>query len=612
MSHVDRRPPALLCVIALAAVLGPPAGSQPPPPPAAPAPAEARPSSFQEVIDVNVVNLTVRVTDKQGNPAKGLTREDFAITEDGKPVPVANFYEVVSNAEYGEVKRDRQSPPPAIEAPEVVPETAGPRPVRHVAVLVDNANIHPRNRQLVFRGLRDFLHDRTGPGDRIMVTAFHTQFDVVQPFTESNADVVMAIDKLEKAPTDGPEILAERRLVIRDIQAANLVPFTQNTDAVGNTSVRMRVESEARQILRRIETHAAETRQRNLNTIGVLRYIMGSMAGLPEPKAILYLSDGIEMRPAETLFWAHYNRFEEVSEAYDFDVRLDPPQALIHDYDLTEQFDKLASDAQIAGVTFFAIDASGQTDTLGGSAEFSLRDVGSAGASNYAPVWNQQLDIMGEQNRHDSLQLLATATGGEVLLNTRDYGSFFNDLRRSLDNYYSLGFEAPHDREGRRHKVEVKVRRPDLRLSYQRAYVDKPWEARLSEQTVTTLILGAPTGDMTVQAIPGKPTPQDKKFIVPIQILVPVGALGLVPDGNDQIANISLSIVTKDAKGNTKPAQAMEMRLRLSAEQLKTAANGEANIRLLLDPEPQEVGIGVRDRTSGHTATTKISIDPRN
>jgi hypothetical protein len=218
---------------------------------------------------------------------------------------------------------------------------------------------------------------------------------------------------------------------------------------------------------------------------------------------------------------------------------------------------------------------------------------------------------MGEQNRQDSLRLLAAETGGELLLNTRDYESFFDDLRRSLDNYYSLGFQAPHDREGRRHEIEVRVTRPGLKVSYQRAYIDKPWDARLSEQTVSTLILGSSLGDMTVQAIAGKATPQDKKFVVPIQILVPVGALGLVPDGKDHVANISLSVVTKDAKGNTKPAQAMELRLRLTEEQMKNAANGEANIRLLLDPEPQQIGIGVRDKTSGHTATTTLSIDPR-
>ena len=59
-----------------------------------------------------------------------------------------------------------------------------------------------------------------------------------------------------------------------------------------------------------------------------------------------------------------------------------------------------------------------------------MRDIGSAGASDYAPVWNQRLDILGEQNRQSTLRLLADETGGAVLVNTRDYDSFFDDLRR--------------------------------------------------------------------------------------------------------------------------------------------------------------------------------------
>jgi VWFA-related protein len=560
----------------------------------------------------------VRVVDKSGKPVRGLGRGDFEILEDGKAVEIANFYEVSSDTDYDQVRRDReaqarsQAPaaPPVAEPSTVPPTGAVAPPIRHLTIFVDNANIHPRNRQLVFRGLRDFLHDRTGPGDRIMVVAFRNDYEVLQPFTDSNAEVVRAIDGLEKSTADGPDILAERRLIIRDLQSSNLTPFT-NTDAFGNTQARMRVESEARQTLQRIENHARETRQRTLNTLGILRYLVGSMAGLPEPKAILYLSDGLEMRSAETLIMAHYNRFIEISQALEFNVQLDPPAAIIEDYDLTRDFTAFAADAQTAGVAFFAIDASGQTDTLGGSAEFSLRDIGSAGASGYAPVWDQRLDILGEQNRQSTLQLLAEETGGDVLMNTRDYDAFFDELRASLDNYYSLGFAAPHEREGRRHKIEVRSRRPGLEVSYQRAYLDKPWETRLSEQTVTTLVLGDMLGDMKVQAVAGKPVPQDKKFVVPIQILVPVDALGLVPDGGDHVANLSLTVVTKDAKGNTRPAQAMELRLRLTEAQMKTAANGEANIRLLLDPEPQEVGIGVRDRASGHTATTRLSIDPR-
>jgi hypothetical protein len=38
--------------------------------------------------------------------------------------------------------------------------------------------------------------------------------------------------------------------------------------------------------------------------------------------------------------------------------------------------------------------------------------------------------------------------------------------------------------------------------------VDKAWATRLTEQTVATLVLGAPTGDMPLRAIPGQWTAQ--------------------------------------------------------------------------------------------------------
>ncbi len=52
------------------------------------------PSLFFDTVDVYVVNVEVIVTDKDGKPATGLTRDDFEIYEDGEPVEVANFFAV--------------------------------------------------------------------------------------------------------------------------------------------------------------------------------------------------------------------------------------------------------------------------------------------------------------------------------------------------------------------------------------------------------------------------------------------------------------------------------------------------------------------------------------
>src|SRR5947199_3429454 len=46
-----------------------------------------------EKIDVNLVNVDVTVT-THGAPARGLTADDFEVTEDGKPQTITKFFAV--------------------------------------------------------------------------------------------------------------------------------------------------------------------------------------------------------------------------------------------------------------------------------------------------------------------------------------------------------------------------------------------------------------------------------------------------------------------------------------------------------------------------------------
>ena len=69
----------------------PPAGADDP---AADSGQPATGPEFFESIDVNLVNVDVYVTDKKGNRINGLTRNDFELFEDKKPVQITNFYAV--------------------------------------------------------------------------------------------------------------------------------------------------------------------------------------------------------------------------------------------------------------------------------------------------------------------------------------------------------------------------------------------------------------------------------------------------------------------------------------------------------------------------------------
>ena len=48
--------------------------------------------AFSEQVEVNVVNLEVFATDRNGQPVTDLKPEDFTVLEDGRPVPVTNFF----------------------------------------------------------------------------------------------------------------------------------------------------------------------------------------------------------------------------------------------------------------------------------------------------------------------------------------------------------------------------------------------------------------------------------------------------------------------------------------------------------------------------------------
>ena len=161
----------------------------------APAPAtDAAPESpaigagdFFESIDVSVVNVDVYVTDKKGNRVNGLTRDDFEIIEDKKPMAITNFYAVTEGRP---VMSEEELAAPAEPVPGAVPGMPPPVPEDqrlHLVVYIDNFNIHPFSRNKVFGSLREFLRSDLTPGDRVMLMTYDREPHVRRPFTSDPA-----------------------------------------------------------------------------------------------------------------------------------------------------------------------------------------------------------------------------------------------------------------------------------------------------------------------------------------------------------------------------------------------------------------------------------------
>src|SRR5215203_6780298 len=118
------------------------------------APPQAVDQGLGEIVNVNVVNLDVFVTDKSGKRIQGLKMDDFDVFENGKKMAITNFYAV----EGGKAKMIGDEPAPAVSVPKPgppgLPGQTEPLPEDQrlrLVVYIDNFNLHPFNRNRVMR-----------------------------------------------------------------------------------------------------------------------------------------------------------------------------------------------------------------------------------------------------------------------------------------------------------------------------------------------------------------------------------------------------------------------------------------------------------------------------
>src|SRR5215213_136844 len=175
------------------------------------APLAAQPG-FGEVVEVNVVNVDVYVTGKDGKPVAGLGKADFEVFEDGRRVEVTNF-EAVDRAPAP--ASGSPAPRPAGEAAAVA--AAAAETGLHLVVYVDNFNIRHGNRARALQQLREFLTRQLVPGDQVMIASYDLGVNVRLPFTSDPAALAAALDGLATLSVQGDEDERARRHAFQEI-----------------------------------------------------------------------------------------------------------------------------------------------------------------------------------------------------------------------------------------------------------------------------------------------------------------------------------------------------------------------------------------------------------
>ena len=90
----------------------------------------------------------------------------------------------------------------------------------------------------------------------------------------------------------------------------------------------------------------------------------------------------------------------------------------------------------------------------------------------------------------DSLRTLAEETGGFAAVDSNDFAQAYERIVRENSSYYVLGYYPPSDkRDGRFHRISVKVKRPGLKVTARKGYAAPKGEAR--EDRASTRARGA-------------------------------------------------------------------------------------------------------------------------
>ena len=587
---------------------------------AAPTSAQNADPVFTDTVDVEVINVDVVVTGKDGQPIQGLTQADFEILEDGQPVELTNFFAVdeplarIGEGEMSGADADEPTRP------------AGPTQGLQLVVLVDNLNIRPQNRKLLFENLRKRLEESAVPGSQIMLVGMNNRLEVAQPFTEDLGQIFAALDGMEKQNTVGTLLDNERRMFMGELSRAsvrnmvcnNTRPIGSGAGSGGGSTGTLAGDpmfdtavQTAQRLAIQIRSLAEQRYQAARGTVASLASFTDTLGGLPGRKALMYLSDGIPMRPSDSLTEAWVGKYEQWYQQNENAIRncSQYPEAVgdlqraltasgTNNFDLHSDFNRLTERASDNRVAFYPISNSGRQGEMN-SAEIGGGPEGQAIRSAM---------IAEAQSRHASILQMAEDTGGQAITGNANVGKLLEAVDGDFSAFYSLGYAPPKrkDDDTAFHEIEVKVKHPDAKVRHVKGYTAKTWRDRLGDMTVAAALYGLESNPLGVQIQAGEPVRQGGRFKVPLMVQIPLGGLQMASDGEQYNANVSILVAVLDEKGGFSKPRRFDLPIQIPNAQILQARQQAAGypIELELKKGIQRVGVGIRD----HLALTSSCL----
>ena len=547
-------------------------------------------ASVEEVVDVTVFNLEVIVTDRKGQPVRGLTAADFAVTSADSKKKIRPSY-------FAEVGGDDTPSEPA-----------------SVVIFVDDQHLRPSNRRRVLREIASDVGRLVDQAQlRAMVIVNDGDFRVVQELTHDSGAIVAALEELIAEEGGGSpleSLHSGTRLSIRTV-------LEQARSTVGSDQVALQAQFEG--LTGEFRTYGRTVNQDVEQTLEALRSLVWSLAQIRGRKAVIYLSDGLAMRPLDSLLITIQSLLRGTARgadpvasqgggglsreasgggsigdtstatarsgvvfSRDASMTLGRFQQAVEPFNSTQSLRRLIGEANSYRVTFYPVKA----------------PPGSVMSADASGKGMTGLEL---SNLRESLNMLAEGTGGQAHTTETDVTGFVSELRSDFSHYYSLGITPDEGRPlGAYSELAVKVKRRGSRVRYRDGYLKKTRESQLAESTLGSLLVGRDVNNHLLEVSSRSTAPAaGGRVDVTLDVDVPIMLVGLdeLTEGIHR-AEARLAVVVLSSESEMLVTSQLELPLQVPAADLAAARKSyyKASLGLRLPPGRHRLGVGLWDQ----------------
>ena len=516
--------------------------------------------TFSTTANVVVVNVTVLGRD--GKPVTNLTKTDFTILEDGKAQQLQSC----------ELQKLDTQPLPAAQ-PDITPgETKtlktrpAPRPAAQQPPVESSAL---RDRRLIIL-LFDFSSMQ--PSEQIRAVNAAVQF-INAKMTSSDMISVMTFGSSLRTVQDFTD---DRDLLIATVKGFHI---GEASELAGMADTGADAEDQSGLYV------ADETEFNIFNTdrkLAALEDAARRLAHYPEKKALVYISSGVEKTGVDN----------------------------------QSQLRATTAVAVRANVAFYPIDARGLGALAPGG---DATQTGAVGSGLYSGA-GQRAARDSFHNQQETLDTLASETGGKALLDSNDLTVGMAQVQKDFSSYYMLTYASTNLAEdGRYRRIQVQVSPKfaalKVKLDYRPGYYAPSTFARTKSadkeaQLAAALQSENPTTNLPLAVEIDYFRLEKGKYFVPISVKIPGSALSFRGKGAKAATELDFIAQMRDARGQAASTVRDVIPLKLDQEVAGNVGRGhiEYDTGMTLAPGKYKLRFVARENGEGRIGTFEASV----